>query len=132
MKYMLDTNICIYIIKKKPKKLLQKFNKQQIGNVVISSITLCELEYGAQKSSYPERNKIALSEFLAPVTILNYDDKAAMKYGIIRTELEKKGQIIGPLDLLIATHALSENLILITNNEKEFKKIKQLKVENWV
>ena len=132
MKYLLDTNICIYIIKKKPQKVIQKLSKMNMDKVAISSITLSELEYGVQKSSNPDRNKIALSEFIVPINILNYDDKAAQQYGVIRTELEKKGQIIGPLDLLIAAHALSVNLTLVTNNEKEFKRINSLKMENWI
>ena len=129
---MLDTNICIYIIKKRPPRVLHKLTEMDISDVGISSITLSELEYGVEKSQFPQRNRIALLEFLSPVEIYNYDDLAAKEYGIIRAKLEKKGTIIGSLDMLIAAHAISMSLILITNNENEFKKVPKLKVGNWV
>lgn len=132
MKYMLDTNICIYIIKKKPEKVFQRFRMLKAGDVCISSITLAELEYGVQKSEYMERNRIALTCFLAPVDILPLTDKAALAYGRIRAGLEKLGNVIGAYDLLIAAHCIAEDLILITNNTAEFKRIAGLKMENWV
>jgi tRNA(fMet)-specific endonuclease VapC len=132
MKYMLDTNICIYLIKQKPIKVLNKLRKINPDDVCISSITLSELEYGIQKSNYPERNKLALTEFLIPLTILSYDELAADEYGKIRAYLEKQGKIIGSMDMLIAAHALSLNLTLVTNNTKEFERIKSLKIDNWV
>ena len=132
MKYLLDTNICIYLIKKKPKEVIEKLSNININDVGISSITLSELEYGVEKSSNPEKNRIALLEFISMLEIYNYDDIASKEYGIIRSDLEKKGQIIGSLDLLIAAHAKSLNIILVTNNEKEFKRVKGLKIENWV
>jgi tRNA(fMet)-specific endonuclease VapC len=131
MKYLLDTNICIYIINKKPTKVIQKLISLNIDDAAISSITLSELEYGIQKSLRPIQNKLALAEFLVPIEVLDYNDLAAEKYGEIRAELEQKGNIIGAMDLLIVAHAVSERLILVTNNEREFKRIKNLKVENW-
>ncbi len=131
MKYMLDTNICIYIIKEKPQKVLNKFHSLNIGNICISAITFSELEYGVQKSKYIEKNKIALTSFLSPIEILSFNQKAALKYGKIRANLEKQGKIIGAYDLMIGAHALAENLTLITNNENEFKRISKLSIENW-
>ena|SRR5690554_1072667 len=132
MQFMLDTNICIYIIKKSPLKVFDTLKKLKIGDVCISSITLAELEYGAQKSQYTDRNKIALARFLAPIDILHFTEKAAAKSGQIRANLEKKGLVIGAYDLLIGAHALSENLTLVTNNVGEFSRIPDLSVENWV
>jgi len=131
MKYMLDTNTCIYIIKKKPPQVLVTLNKLDIGDVCISSITLAELEYGVFKNKQQERNTIALTNFLTPLEILSFTDKAAVSYGEIRATLEKEGQIIGAYDLLIGAHALSENLTLVTNNIDEFSRIQGLSVENW-
>jgi len=131
MKYMLDTNICIYLIKKKPVKILNHVTKLKISDVCISSITLAELEYGVEKSEKINQNKLALIKFLTPVEIRNFDGNAAQKYGVIRSELERSGNIIGPYDMLIAAHALSLKYILVTNNTKEFKRIKNLKLENW-
>ncbi len=132
MKYLLDTNICIYVIKKRPPRVLHKLTKLDISDVGISSITLSELEYGVEESQFPQRNRRALLEFLSPIEICDYDDLAASEYGIIRAKLEKKGSVIGALDMLIAAHAISLCLILITNNENEFKKVPELKIENWV
>ncbi len=131
MNYMLDTNICIYIIKEKPQKVLEKFHALNIGDICISVITFSELEYGVQKSKYTEKNKIALTSFLSPIEILPFNQKAALKYGKIRSNLEKQGKIIGAYDLMIGTHALAKNLTLITNNENEFKRISELSIENW-
>lgn len=131
MKYMLDTNICIYIIKKKPIKVFQAFHLLNVGDVCISSITFAELQYGVHKSQQQDRNRIALFNFLAPIEILPFSSKAASLYGEIRAHLENKGKIIGAYDLLIAAHALSENLILITNNTKEFNRIPKLNLQNW-
>lgn len=131
MRFMLDTNICIYIIKKKPRKVFDTLMKLKIGDVCISAITLAELEYGAEKSQHRERNKIALAGFLTPLEIHPFSDKSAVKCGEIRAALEKKGQVIGAYDLLIGAHALSENLTLVTNNTKEFSRIPNLSLENW-
>jgi len=131
MKYMLDTNICIYIIKEKPKKVISKFQTLDIGDVCISVITLAELQYGVEKNNYPERNRVALSGFLALIEILPFSEQASSEYGKIRANLERQGNIIGAYDLMIGAHALSEKLILVTNNTKEFKRISNLSLENW-
>lgn len=128
---MLDTNICIYIIKKKPEQALERLKGARISDIGVSSITLSELAYGAEKSSRPDQNRIALAEFLAPLEILSYDDLAAQEYGKIRTYLERPGSPIGSMDMLIAAHALSVNCTLVTNNEREFSRIASLKIENW-
>ena len=132
MKYMLDTNICIYIIKKKPIQVIQVLQKKKIGDICISTITLAELQYGVEKSSNKVMNQLALTEFLAPIEILNFNDKAARHFGSIRAHLESIGKIIGPFDLQIAAHALSEDLILVTNNTREYERIPDLKIENWL
>ncbi len=131
MKYLIDTNICIYIMNKRPVAVIEKFKKFEIGEIGISTITVSELQYGAAKSTYRKENEVRLEQFLAPLEILTYDQTAARVYGDIRFQLEKRGQPIGPLDLLIAAHAVSQNLVLVTNNIKEFDRIKKLKVENW-
>lgn len=130
--YMLDTNICIYIIRSKPGNVLKRLQQHLLSDIGISSITLSELEYGAAKSLRPQQNKLALAQFLAPIEILPYDDEAAQRYGNIRADLERKGTPIGSLDLLIAAHALSLDCVLITNNEAEFRRVEGLTVENWV
>ena len=129
---MLDTNICIYIIKQKPPNVIERFYQTEISEIGISSITLSELLYGVSKSSKPEQNQIALTQFIAPLEILSYDDEAAQYYGELRAHLEKQGRPIGSLDMLIAAHALSANCVLVTNNEKEFTRVPKLKIENWV
>ena len=130
--YILDTNICIYIIKKKPENVINRFRQLPISSLAISSITLSELEYGVMKSSKPDQNQLALFQFVAPLEILPYGDEAAQYYGKIRAFLEKKGTPIGSLDMLIAAHALSVNCILVTNNEKEFSRVPDLHIENWI
>lgn len=130
--YLLDTNICIYIIKKKPVDVLKTLKTKSKKDIYVSSITIAELEYGVAKSSFPEKNKIALIEFLSIFNILAFDDTDAVEFGMIKTDLEKKGKIIGPMDLLIAGQAKSKKLILVTNNIKEFERVEGLKLENWV
>lgn len=132
MKFILDTNICIYIIKQKPPDVIERFYQTEISEIGISSITLSELLYGVSKSSKPEQNQFALTQFTAPLDILSYDDEAAQYYGELRVYLEKQGMPIGTLDMLIAAHALSTNCVLVTNNEKEFTRVPKLKIENWV
>ena len=132
MKYLLDTNFCIYLIKKKPTSVLKKLQKCRISNIGISSITLSELEYGVEKSTLFEKNKIALLEFLAVIDIYPFDEVAARRYGTIRAHLEKQGKVMGPFDMLIAAHAKALDVILVTNNMKEFKRVPDLKIENWV
>jgi tRNA(fMet)-specific endonuclease VapC len=131
MKYLIDTNICVYIINKRPAAVIKKFKQFELGEIGISNITVSELQYGVAKSTYRKKNEVRLEEFLAPLEILTYDQTAASVYGDIRFQLEKRGRPIGPLDLLIAAHAISQNLVLITNNDKEFRQIKKLKIENW-
>ncbi len=132
MKYMLDTNICIYIIKKKPLQVINRLTNIEISDIGISSITLSELEYGVEKSQKKEQNKLALTQFLTPFEIKAYNENSAQIYGKIRSELEKRGTPIDPLYLLIAAHAISLGSILVTNNEKEFQRVPGLIVENWV
>ena len=132
MKYMLDTDICIYIIKRKPVAVIKRLRKISISQVGISSITLSELEYGVAKSSKPDQNQFALTQFLAPLEILPYGDEAAQRYGRLRAFLEDQGTPIGSLDMLIAAHALSVGSILVTNNEKEFRRVPNLNIDNWV
>ena len=132
MKFMLDTNICIHLIKHRPQQLLNRFDRMSVGEVGISAITLAELEYGAAKSSRPEQNRAALAAFVSPLETAAFADADARMYGRIRSILEKKGQIIGSIDLLIASHALSLGVQLITNNEAEFKRVPGLRVANWL
>ena len=133
MKYILDTNICIYIINKKPAKVLRKFERYPVYEFGISSITHAELQYGVEKSENKNTNQAALDEFLLPLTMLPFQGKRLVsRYGEIRTALESKGQTIGPLDMLIAAHALSLDLTIISNNIKEFSRVPNLKCENWV
>ncbi len=132
MKFLLDTNICIYIIKQKPPEVLQRFNIYQVGDIGVSSITVAELEFGVQKSQFPTKNQQALTQFLLPLTIVDFDRGAAIVYGDIRARLGKQGKPIGSLDTLIAAHALSLQVTLVTNNVKEFSRVQNLKLDNWV
>ena len=132
MKFLIDTNICIYIMNNRPPEVIQRFKNVEIGLVGISSISVSELHYGVCKSRHIKHNLKRLEEFLIPFEILPYDENASRCYGRIRSQLENQGNVIGPLDMLIAAHALSKDLILITNNEKEFKRIQAVKIENWV
>lgn len=131
MTYMLDTNICIYAMKKKPEKVLQRFQAELDNGVCISSITLAELEYGMKHSSDPAKNEQALLRFLAPLSILPFGPAAATEYGEIRAYLQSRGTPIGPLDMLIAGHARAEKLVLVTNNVREFDRIPELDIDNW-
>jgi tRNA(fMet)-specific endonuclease VapC len=132
MKVMLDTNICIYVIKQKPQSVLQRFSSFPVGALGISVITLAELEYGVSKSNQPTRNSEALEEFISPLEIAVFDRQATIAYGNIRSLLEKRGHPIGSMDLMIAAHALSLGVRLATNNVREFKRVPNLRVENWV
>ena len=128
---MLDTNICIYVIKKRPLEVLKKFN-EHAGHICISSITLAELIHGAEKSDYIEKNMYHIEDFISRLDVLEYGNKAALHYGQIRANLEKKGKIIGINDLHIAAHARSEGLTLVTNNLKEFTRVEALQTDNWL
>ena len=132
MRFILDTNICIYIIKKKPEQVFDRFKSVAVGDLCISAITFSELQYGVSKSASPDRNQAALTEFLGPINILDYPAAAAVRYGDIKAQLATRGQIIGPNYLLIAAHALTLGAVLITNNETEFRRVPGLTVENWV
>lgn len=131
MKYLLDTNICIYLIKRKPLDVIDEFRSHGVGEIGVSSITVSELWYGVAKSEHRKANERALEQFLLPLMISPFDDQAAEAYGTIRAALEKEGQPIGAMDLLIAAHAVSMGLILVTNNEREFSRVPELIVENW-
>ncbi|MDR9417523.1 MAG: type II toxin-antitoxin system VapC family toxin [Gracilimonas sp.] len=132
IKYLLDTNICIYIIKRKPEQVFKKFRSLALGDVAISSITLAEMQYGIAKSSKQTKNQEALDQFLLPLEILDFTSSAAIEYGKIRSTLASKGTPIGSMDLLIAAHARSIGAVLVTNNTREFKRVDNIKVENWV
>ena len=131
MNVMLDTNICIYLIKQAPPALIERFEAFPVGDIGISVITLAELEYGASKSTHPRRNREALGQFIAPLEVAMFDRQAAVVYGRIRAVLEKKGRPIGAMDLLIAAQGLSLGVRLVTNNEREFRRVPGLRVENW-
>jgi len=132
MSYMLDTNICIYLIKRKPSSVLERMQEHMKDGLCISSITLAELTHGVFTSATIEKNSIALNQFLSIIEILNFDDKAAFKYGKIVSDLKRKGTPIGPMDALIASHALASGKILVTNNIKEFERVVDLEITNWV
>ena len=128
---MLDTNICIYVIKHKPEKVLRKLQTIHPEDVCISSVTYAELVYGVEKSAAVEKNRLALSMLLANMEILDFDVDAADCYGKIRAGLEKKGTPIGPLDMMIAGHGQSLGYTVVTNNVKEFSRVADLKIEDW-
>ena len=130
MTYLLDTNICIYIINAKPPKVLDRFREENLGVIALSSVSAAELAYGVIKSG-SERNQRALEMFLSPLEILPFEEKAIWEYGRVRSGLEKLGQPIGALDTMIAAHALSIDAILVTNNTREFSRVHGLRLENW-
>jgi len=132
VRYLLDTNICIYLIKKQPVRVVERLQTLALGDVGVSAITVAELQYGAAKSAFPDRNRLALVSFLAPLEILAFTDTDAVVYGRIRAALEASGTPIGAYDLLLGSQALAEGLALVTNNEREFRRIPGLIVENWV
>ena len=131
MNYLLDTNICIYIINKKPASVIKRIQTKQPEQIAISTITQAELEYGIARSRNVDQNRVALLEFLFPFLLIDFDQMAAVQYGLIRASLEARGKPIGSLDMLLAAQAMSRDLILVTNNEKEFHRIERLKLENW-
>jgi len=130
-KYLLDTNICIYIINKKPAAVVDKVKQLKTDEIAISSVTVAELEYGIQKSKIKTASREALVEFLAPFAITCFDARDAYEYGRIRAHLETTGNIIGAYDLQIAAQAMARNLILVSNNTREFCRVPNLKLENW-
>jgi tRNA(fMet)-specific endonuclease VapC len=131
VRYLLDTNICIYLIKQKPTRVKEKFSAYSVGEIGVSSITVGELWYGVAKSERRETNEQALEQFLLPLVVSTFDEGAAEVYGEIRAALEKEGRPIGAMDMLIAAHAVSMGVVLVTNNEREFSRVPELIVENW-
>jgi tRNA(fMet)-specific endonuclease VapC len=129
---LLDTDICIYIVRQKPIAVLQKFNTYRPGDVGISTITVAELLVGAQKSQRPQQNHAAVEQFLLPLTVVPFDYDAAIVYGNVRAVLEQQGTRIGALDMLIAAQAVSLGVTLVTNNGREFMRVPGLLVEDWV
>ena len=128
---LLDTNICIYIINAKPPAVLERFKNYRLGEIGLCSVVTAELSFGVAKSG-SVRNRQALEMFLAPLTLLPFDERAAWAYGDLRAELERRGTPVGSLDTMIAAHALSLQGTLITNNSREFAKVPGLQVDNWV
>jgi len=131
MRYMLDTNICIYLIKNKPEKVFWNLQKHDPSEICISSITYAELVYGVEKSQAIDKNRMALALLLSNIEILDFDALAADSYGRIRSDLEKAGTPIGPLDMMIAGHAMSLGYTVVTNNTKEFNRVNGIQLENW-
>lgn len=132
MIYMLDTDICIYTIKRKPSSVVNRLEQLKPGELAMSAITFAELVNGAKKSKYVEANMERLNDLGELIDVRPFDRQAALFYGSVRSSLEKRGEVIGGNDLLIAAHALSLNWTLVTNNEKEFRRVEGLRVENWV
>jgi tRNA(fMet)-specific endonuclease VapC len=131
MKVMLDTNICVDIIRERPQPVLNRFKTHAIGDIGISVVTLAELEYGVSASRRPAKNREALDLFLLPLELVAFDRRATAAYGRLRAALEKKGQMIGSMDLLIAAHAVSLDVRLVTHNAREFGRVPGLKIEDW-
>lgn len=129
---LLDTNTCIYLIKKRPPEVLRRFDEYAVGDIAVSSVTVAELHFGARKSQRSAQNERALEQFLLPLIVAGFDHDAAIAYARIRASLKKRGTPIGPLDTLIAAHAASLNLTLVTNNVREFERVPDLKLDNWV
>lgn len=131
MKYMLDTNICIFVIRHKPETVIQRFMEHDPSEICISSITYAELVHGVEKSQAKEKNRIALTLLLSKIQIIPFDSLAAQVYGVVKADLQRQGTPIGPLDTLIASHAKSLDLTLVTNNTREFIRVEGLKLEDW-
>jgi tRNA(fMet)-specific endonuclease VapC len=131
MLLLLDTDICIYLIREQPQAIVERFTTYAVGDIGISTITLAELEYGVSKSGKPAKNKEALDQFATPLVVADFDRAATVSYGKLRTALEKKGRMIGGMDLLIAAHAVSLNVPVVTHNVREFTRVPGLRVETW-
>ncbi len=132
MTFMLDTCILIHMIRKKDRKLIETLRNKPPNEVCVSSITVAEMEYGAAKSDWPDRNRDALYQFLSPLDVLPFDEAAAFEYGLIRAHLERKGAVIGAMDMMIAAHARSIRAAIVTDNVEESKRVPGLAVENWL
>lgn len=131
MPYMLDTNICVYVMKRAPRIVWERLRSKDPSEVWLSTITLSELEFGVECSTRPAENRERLMEFISPLQVISYDARAARAFGEIRAFLEARGQPIGPLDTQIAAHARSLGCTLVTNNEREFERVPGLQIENW-
>lgn len=132
MKVLLDTNTCIYLIRQRPPEVLRRFEEHTVGDIGVSSVTAAELYFGAEKSRRPDQNRRALGQFLLPLEVAGFGHEAAAAYGGIRATLERQGTPIGSLDTLIAAHAVSLNVTLVTNNTREFARVPGLELDNWV
>lgn len=132
MKWMLDTDTCIALIKRRPPALIKRIRAKAVGDVGLSSIALAELRFGVSKSDRREQNRAALDQFVLPLDVAPFDESAAESYGDVRADLERAGTPIGPLDTLIASHALSLNVTLVTHHTRELKRVKGLRVDDWL
>ncbi len=132
IRYMLDTDICSYVIRERPLEVFEKFKKVEVNQLCISVVTYAELIYGVEHSSSRKINRPIIDDFVRHLDIITWDEDAAEHYGKIRAFLRAEGNIIGSMDVMIAAHARSQNMILITNNDKHFKRVPKLRVENWV
>ncbi len=131
MLFMLDTNICIFLIKRRSDELIHRMRVFRTGEIGVSVVTVAELQYGVSKSEHQERNQSALEAFLLPLDTADFSFDVTVTYGHIRAELERNGQPMGPLDTMIAAHAVSLDVPLVTNNTREFERVKGLRVEDW-
>jgi tRNA(fMet)-specific endonuclease VapC len=131
IRYMLDTNVCVDLLRRANRINVQRLKRLDLDQVCVSAVTFAELEYGVWRSSDRSRNERAVMDFCAALEIAPFDDRAAAMYGQVRAQLEQAGQPIGPLDMLIASHALALNMTLATSNEREFRRVANLRIENW-
>jgi len=132
IRYMLDTDICSYVIRERPLEVFEKFKKVEVNQLCISTVTYAELIYGVEHSSSRKINRPIIDDFARHLDIIAWDEEAAEHYGKIRAFLRVKGNIIGSMDMMIAAHVRSRNMILVTNNDKHFKRVPKLRIENWV
>ncbi len=132
IRYMLDTDICSYVIRERPLEVFEKFKKVEVNQLCISVVTYAELIYGVEHSSSRKINRPIIDDFVRHLDIITWDEDAAEHYGKMRAFLRAEGNIIGSMDMMIAAHARSQNMILITNNDKHFKRVPKLRLENWV
>ena len=134
MRYMLDTNTVVYVLNARPRHqaVIERFRQEDSRDMVVSSVTLAELRYGIEKSVQRDTNRSALRRLLGALNVVPFEERAANRYGAVRARLETEGQPIGPLDTMIAAHALCLDLTLVTNNTREFSRVHGLRVENWV
>ena len=130
MRYMLDTNICIYVINARPPLVLERFRREQLGSICVSSVTAAELAFGVAKSG-SLRNREALEMFLVPLEVLPFDNSVMWHYADLRADLQRRGEPIGALDTMIAAHAITCNTTLVSNNTREFSRVAGLSLENW-